>query len=142
MRHCPFRGRIGIAHGWKTAGKYGKPFSTPIRPHLSRPQHAACPKSLPANPYAGRPLRQFTAVPRKRRAGVTEMVSHRNIARRYAILHPAEKRPQHKQTDTEILRFVRPGHNIIRPRLIAVDQIAQPLQQHARQLIAFPFIVH
>ena len=98
-------------------------------------------KSCPQIRISGRPFRQFAAVPRKRRAVVTEMVSHRNIARRYAILHPAEKRPQHKQTDTEIFRFILPGHNFARPRLIAVDQIAQPLQQHARQLIVFPFIV-
>ena len=98
-------------------------------------------KARPQIRIAGSPFRQFTAVPRKRRAVVTEMVSHRNIARRYAILHPAEKRPQHKQTDTEIFRFILPGHNFARSRLIAVDQIAQPLQQHARQLIVFPFIV-
>ena len=143
MRHCLCRGRIGIAHAWKTAGRYGKPFSAPIRPHLSRPQHAACPKSPPANPYRRpRPFRQFAAVPRKCRAVVTKMISHRNIARRYALLHRAGERPQHKQTDTKILRFIRPGYNVIRTRLIAVNQIAQPKQQNARQLIMFSVITH
>ena len=81
-------------------------------------------KARPQIRIAGRPFRQFAAVPRKCRAVVTKMVSHRNIARRYAVLHPAKKRPQHKQTDTKILRFIRPGHNVIRTRLITINQIA------------------
>ena len=52
------------------------------------------------------------------------MVFHRSIARRYAVLHPAEKRPQHKQTDAKILRFILSGHNFARPRLITINQIA------------------
>lgn len=99
-------------------------------------------KARPQIRIAGRPFRQFAAVPRKRRAVVTEMVFHRSIARRYAVLHPAEKRPQHKQTDTKILRFIRPGYNVIRTRLIAVNQIAQPKQQNARQLLMPSFIIH
>ena len=81
-------------------------------------------KARPQIRIAGRPFRQFAAVPSKRRAVVTEMVFHRSIARRYTVLHPAEKRPQHKQTDTKILRFIRPGHNVIRTRLITINQIA------------------
>ena len=81
-------------------------------------------KARPQIRIAGRPFRQFAAVPSKRRAVVTEMVFHRSIARRYTVLRLTEERPQHKQTDTEILRFVRPGHNIIGPRLIAINQIA------------------
>lgn len=99
-------------------------------------------KSCPQIRIAGRPFRQFAAVLRKHRAVVTEMVFHRSIARRYAVLHPAEKRPQHKQTDTKILRFIRPGYNVIRTRLIAVNQIAQPKQQDARQLLMPSFIIH
>ena len=81
-------------------------------------------KARPQIRIAGRPFRQFAAVPRKRRSVVTEMVFHRSIARRYAVLHPAEKRPQHKQTDAKILRFILPGHNFARPRLITINQIA------------------
>ena len=81
-------------------------------------------KARPQIRIAGRPFRQFAAVPRKRRAVVTEMVGRLGIACRYTVLRLTEKRPQHKQTDTEILRFVRPGHNIIGPRLITINQIA------------------
>ena len=81
-------------------------------------------KARPQIRIAGRPFRQFAAVPRKRRSVVTEMVFHRSIARRYAVLHPAEKRPQHKQTDAKILRFILSGHNFTRPRLITINQIA------------------
>ena len=81
-------------------------------------------KARPQIRIAGRPFRQFAAVPRKRRAVVTEMVSHRSIARCYAVLYRAGERPQHKQTDTEIFRFILPGHNFARLCLITVNQIA------------------
>lgn len=73
-------------------------------------------------------LRQLVAVTRECRVVVTEMVGRLGIACRYTVLRLTEKRPQHKQTDTEILRFVRPGHNIISPRLITINQITQPVQ--------------
>ena len=69
-------------------------------------------------------LRQLVAVTRECRVVVTEMVGRLGIACRYAVLHPAEKRPQHKQTDAKILRFILPGHNFARPRLITINQIA------------------
>ena len=81
-------------------------------------------KARPQIRIAGRPFRQFAAVPRKCRAVVTKMVSHRNIARHYAVLYRAGERPQHEQTDTEIFRFILPGHNFARPRLITINQIA------------------
>ncbi len=81
-------------------------------------------KARPQIRITGSPFRQFAAVPRKRRAVVTEMVFHRSIARRYAVLHRAGERPQHEQTDTEIFRFILPGHNFARPRLITINQIA------------------
>ena len=56
MRHCPCRGRIGIAHAWKTAGKYGKPFPAPIPPPRARLRHAARRQILPANPYSRPPV--------------------------------------------------------------------------------------
>ena len=81
-------------------------------------------KSCPQIRIPGRPFRQFAAVPRKRRAVVTEMVFHRSIARRYAVLYRAGEKPQHKQTDTEIFRFILPGHNFARLRLITINQVA------------------
>ena len=81
-------------------------------------------KARPQIRIAGRPFRQFAAVPSKRRAVVTEMVFHRSIARRYTVLRLTEERPQHKQTDAKILRFILPGHNFARPRLITINQIA------------------
>lgn len=75
--------------------------------------------------FRTRPGQQITQCLRcKRRAVVTEMVSHQNIARRYAVFHRAGERPQHKQPDTEIFRFILPGHNFARPRLITINQIA------------------
>ena len=81
-------------------------------------------KARPQIGIAGRPFRQFATVPRKRRTIVTEMVGRRGIACRYTVLRLTEERSQHKQTDTEIFRFILPGHNFARPRLITINQIA------------------
>ena len=81
-------------------------------------------KARPQIRIAGRPFRQFAAVPRKCRAVVTEMVGRRGIACRYTVLRLTEERPQHEQTDTEIFRFILPGQNFARPRLITINQIA------------------
>ena len=123
MRHCPCRGRIGISHGWKKAGKYEKPFPAPIRPHLSRPQHAACPKSPPANPYRRPPvptIRRCAAQtprccnrngqpskhrpplrcpPSRRRKTTTQANGHRNLPLHTARAQLRPPAPDYHQSD-------------------------------------------